>query len=69
MLQDIIGKPEIERTTLDYLDLKKVPAAIKAKVGQIKALWDAREVKPVYEIDPENKETKKYKATRWYIAS
>ena len=59
----------MERTTLDYLDPKKVLATIKARVGQIKALWDAREVKPVYEIDPENKETKRYKGTRWYIAS
>ena len=69
MLQDITIKPELEPATLDYLDPKKIPAAIKARVGQIKALWDTREVRPVYEIDPENKETRRYKATRWYIAS
>ena len=44
MLQDIMIKPKLGRATLDYLDLKKVHATIKARVRQINALWDAREV-------------------------
>ena len=35
----------------------------------MKVLWNNREIKPVYELDPKNKQTKKCKATRWYIAS
>ena len=52
---------------VDYLDPTII--TLKSRVRQVKTLWDTREIKPIYEIDSENKETKKYKATQRYIAS
>ena len=69
MLQDIVVKPDLERVTVDYLDQTKNLAVLKAKLVQVKTLWNNREIRPVYELEPENKQTKKCKATRWYIAS
>ena len=69
MLQDITVKPDLDRTTVDYLDPTQTLPGLRVRLLQIKMLWDTKEIKPVYELDPENKETKMYKATRWYVAS
>ena len=63
MLQGITSKPNLERTTVDYLDLTKVLAELKARVERVEKLWHTRETKTVYEIDPENEDSKKNKAT------
>ena len=65
-LQDITVKRSLERVSLDYFLVE--PLAInQARLGQIKALWDSREIKRMYEVDPESRESRKYRATATYI--